>query len=254
MAVDNKDNVEVIETEELVDGQLRRVRRTIRTKVEEEVVVVEEEPAAETSTRTIVTTENIYDNPQQAANDSLAQLVCQCITPSGKTAYCLVSDNHDGTYTVDINASEPGVHTVDVELNGKKIPGSPFLVRIVQAADKKKVLLYGNGLGSTLLDDAQSTIHVDTKGAGPGDLKVRVHGPKNGFSVDLKHDYHDNRVVNIDYNPTIAGLYTINVYWSGEHVSGSPAEVYLAPNEDLLDTWHNDPEKIREVEGLSGKY
>lgn len=252
MAVDSE-NVEVVEREELVDGQIRRVRRTIRTKVEEEVVVVEEEPtepaqvveapaAAEGSD-----SEVDYDSPTE-------QLVCQCLTPSGNTSYCLVTDNQDGTYTVDINASEPGVHTVDVELDGKKIPGSPFLVRIVQAADKKKVLLYGNGMSSALLDDVEGLVHVDTKGAGPGDLKVRIHGPKDGFRVDMTHDYHDNRVVNINYNPTIPGIYSINVYWSGEHVTGSPCEVYLAPSADLLDTWHSDPDKIREAEGLSDKY
>jgi len=241
MAVDSE-NIEVVEREELVDGELRRVRRTIRTKVEEEVEVVEEESSVE----------NVYDNPRSSS--SIDNLVCLCKTPSDKTAYCLVTDNHDGTYTVDINASEPGVHTVDVELGGKKIPGSPFLVRIVQAADKKKVLLYGNGLSSGLLDEVESTVHVDTKGAGPGDLKVRVHGPKNGFRVDIAHDYHDNRVVNINYNPTIPGLYTLNVYWSGEHVSGSPSEVYLAPSADLLDTWNCDPDRIREAEGLSGNY
>lgn len=252
MAVDSE-NVEIEETEEIIDGEVRRVRRTIRTKVVEEVVELEDDPPTTSyaGQQTITTTqENAYDTPTPTRNE----IVCQCHTPSGATCYCLVTDNNDGTYTVDINASEPGVHTVDVELDGRKIPGSPFLVRIVQAADKKKVLLYGKGLGSGMLDDYQSLIQVDTKGAGPGDLKVRVHGPKNGFNVTMDHDLHDGRVVNIDYHPSIPGIYTVSIYWSGEHVAGSPVEVYLAPDSDQLDKWITDPEKVREEEGLTDKY
>lgn len=258
MAVDSSEDVQVVEVEEVVDGQVRKVRRTIRTKVVEEVEEVVEETETETETEpepeTIVTTETVVTEAVENAASFANQLICQCVTPSGNTTFCLVTDNQDGTYTVDINASEPGVHTVDVELEGRKIPGSPFLVRIVQAADKKKVLLYGKGLNAGLLDDFESLIHVDTKGAGPGDLKVRVHGPKNGFTVTMDHDYHDSRVVNINYHPSIPGIYTVSVYWSGEHVAGSPSEIYLAPNVELLNDWFSNPEQIREMEGLTDKY
>ena len=47
------------------------------------------------------------------------------------------------------------------------------MVRIVQAADKKKVHFYGKGVSSGYLDHFEGIFHVDTKGAGPGDLKVR---------------------------------------------------------------------------------
>ena len=58
------------------------------------------------------------------------------------------NNEQDGTYTVDLNASEPGLHTVEVEWDGQPIPGSPFLVRIMQAPDMKKVRAYGPGLDS----------------------------------------------------------------------------------------------------------
>lgn len=50
-----------------------------------------------------------------------------------------------------MNASEPGLHTVEVEWDGQPIPGSPFLVRIMQAPDMNKVRAYGPGLESGVI-------------------------------------------------------------------------------------------------------
>ena len=50
-----------------------------------------------------------------------------------------------------MNATEPGLHTVEVEWDEQPIPGSPFLVRIMQAPDVKKVRAHGPGLESGVL-------------------------------------------------------------------------------------------------------
>ena len=166
--------------------------------------------------------------------DDIKHLNCDCITPSGKHSTPVIRDNHDGTYTVDVKADEPGVHAIDVELDGSKIPGSPYMVRIVQAADKKKVHFYGKGIESGLLDNFEGLFYVDTKGAGPGDLKVRIHGPKDGFNMKLRKDPETERVVIVQYEPMVEGEYTINVFWSGEHVEGSPQKILLTNNDEEL--------------------
>ena len=79
------------------------------------------------------------------------QLACRCKSPTGKDTYVLISDNKDGTFTIDLNAKEPGVHAVDLEWDGKTVPGSPFMVRIMQAPDVGKVKVHGPGLKSGLL-------------------------------------------------------------------------------------------------------
>ncbi len=79
------------------------------------------------------------------------KLACHCKSPSNKETYVLISDNKDGTFTVDLNASEPGVHSVELEWDGKPVPGSPFLVRIMQAPDASKVRVSGPGLSNGLL-------------------------------------------------------------------------------------------------------
>ena len=165
----------------------------------------------------------------------------QMFNTIGEPTFGLVTDNYDETYTVDVNASESGLHKVFIELDNKPVPGSPFSVRIVQAADKKKVRLYGVGLESGTLDNYQDVFHVDTKGAGPGNLKVQVHGPKGGFDVRISRDNPADRIINVRYNPTLPGIYTISVLWADEHVDGSPHELFISPNASVLSNWHEDP-------------
>ena len=79
------------------------------------------------------------------------KLACNCKSPNGKDTHVLISDNEDGTFTIDLNAKEPGVHSVHLEWDGKPVPGSPFMVRIMQAPDVGKVKVDGPGLKSGLL-------------------------------------------------------------------------------------------------------
>jgi len=178
------------------------------------------------------------------------QLSCRCRAPSGKMTYVLISDNKDGTYTVDLNATEPGLHTVEVEWDGQPIPGSPFLVRIMQAPDVKKVRAHGPGLESGTMDSFNGTFQVDSKGAGPGTLKVRIHGPRGAFKVEMFRDNPKDRIINVRYNPTEPGIYTANVFWSDEHVEGSPFEVFVGENEQHLDKWRRNKIEIQRQEGL----
>lgn len=181
-------------------------------------------------------------------NANPGELSCQCRAPSGKFTYVLISDNKDGTYTVDLNASEPGLHTVDVEWNKEPIPGSPFLVRIMQAPDEKKVRVYGPGLRSSIIDTFQGLFFVDTTGGGPGALKVRIHGPKECFKVEMFRDHPKDRKINVRYNPTVPGIYTAHVLWSNNHVEGSPFEIFVAANEGHLNRWNMNREAIQKEE------
>uniref|UniRef100_A0A7M5XC80 Uncharacterized protein n=1 Tax=Clytia hemisphaerica TaxID=252671 RepID=A0A7M5XC80_9CNID len=176
-------------------------------------------------------------------NAGPGQLSCRCRAPSGQMTYVLISDNKDGTYTVDLNASEPGLHTVEVEWDGQPIPGSPFLVRIMQAPDMKKVRAHGPGLLSGIINQFNGNFQVDSKGAGPGTMKVRIHGPKGAFKVEMYRDNPKDRSINVRYNPSEPGLYTANIYWSDEHIVGSPFEIFVAKNEQELNEWRRKAEQ-----------
>jgi hypothetical protein len=63
-----------------------------------------------------------------------------------------------------------------------RFAGSPFSFQVQTGADASKVRVSGSGIQSGILATFQSTFLVDTRGAGPGRLTVRVRGPKGKFS------------------------------------------------------------------------
>jgi len=66
--------------------------------------------------------------------------------------------------------------------------GSPFIFPIQLGADASKVRVSGPGIQSGILATFQSTILVETSGAGPGRLTVRVRGPK-GYLTSITINY-----------------------------------------------------------------
>jgi len=65
------------------------------------------------------------------------------------------------------------------------IAGSPFTLKVCSRTDASKVRVSGPGLQSGLLATFKSDLLVETSGAGPGRLTVRVRGPKGLASYSL---------------------------------------------------------------------
>jgi len=255
----NEGDVNVV-TEEVTTPDGKKITRTTTTKTIEKVVY--ENVSPEISTQEVIEGDGLKEGTVgqpilftlDGSKAGPGQLSCRCRSPTGTMTYVYITDNKDGTYTVDLNATEPGLHTVEVEWDNAPIPGSPFLVRIMQAPDVKKVRAFGPGLESGLIADFQGNFKVDTKGAGPGTLKVRIHGPKGAFKVEMSRDHPKERAINVKYNPTESGIYTANVFWSDEHVPGSPFEIFVANDEQHLNKWEQNREQIQRQEGLVNGY
>lgn len=79
------------------------------------------------------------------------------------------------------------IHFLSFNFAGEDVPGSPFTVRVSGAPDASKVRVYGPGIEHGVLAIFQSRFICDTRGAGAGQLTVRVRGPKgdNQFSIKL---------------------------------------------------------------------
>ena len=56
--------------------------------------------------------------------------------------------------------------------------GSPFSVRVAGQPDPSRVKVYGPGVEHGVLAVYQSRFICDTRGAGAGQLTVRIRGPK----------------------------------------------------------------------------
>lgn len=161
------------------------------------------------------------------------QLYVRCQGPS-KDCDVTVFDNKDSTYQVQIFPMEVGNHLVYVEWGGRPVHGSPFLVRVGQAPDPSKVRVYGPGLENGLLRNFKGEFLVETKGAGPGTLKIRIHGPRGAFKVEMYRDTSKERSIGVRYNPTEVGRYMINIKWADQHIPGSPFDVLIVETRDEL--------------------
>lgn len=60
-------------------------------------------------------------------------------TPDGHDLPIQLTDNEDGTYSVDYIATEPGVHCVNLNYGGLKVPTSPIKVDVQPHIDLGQV-------------------------------------------------------------------------------------------------------------------
>ncbi|KAH8233348.1 hypothetical protein KR026_007226 [Drosophila bipectinata] len=171
-----------------------------------------------------------------------------------KVAYCELYDHGDATFTLNIKPQEPGRHLLTIKYGGQNVPGSPFALKVAGAPDASKVRVYGPGIEHGVLATFQSRFICDTRGAGAGQLTVRVRGPKGAFRVEMQRESQKDRTIlckvgfilnkldalnlkchpTFQYDPTEPGDYRVEVKWAGEFVPGSPFPVMIFDTEEEL--------------------
>ncbi|XP_067360675.1 filamin-B isoform X2 [Channa argus] len=149
--------------------------------------------------------------------------------PSGALTDCLVTDNGDGTYSVEYTPFENGVHGVQVLYDDTPVPKSPFKVSVSEGCDPSRVVATGPGLQQALTDKPNN-FNIITRGAGIGGLGITVEGPS-----ESKMSCKDNKdgSCSVEYVPLTPGLYDVNITYGGEHIPGSPFKV---PAKDVVDS------------------
>nr|XP_046153316.1 filamin-A-like isoform X9 [Oncorhynchus gorbuscha] len=118
-----------------------------------------------------------------------------------------------------------GPHVIYVTFAGQQIPRSPFTVHISEASNPNMCRASGRGLqpkGVRVKEVADFKVY--TKGAGSGELKVTVKGPK-GLEEPVKVRDVGDGVYECDYYPIMTGKYTITITWGGQTIPRSPFEV-----------------------------
>ncbi|XP_037956587.1 filamin-C isoform X2 [Teleopsis dalmanni] len=161
------------------------------------------------------------------------ELTAHCAGPR-KVAYCELYDHGDATFTLNIKPQEPGRHMLTIKYGGQNVPGSPFAIKVAGAPDASKVRVYGPGIEHGVLATFQSRFICDTRGAGAGQLTVRVRGPKGAFRVEMQRESQKDRTILCKYDPTEPGDYRVEVKWAGEFVPGSPFPVMIFDTEEEL--------------------
>ncbi len=77
-----------------------------------------------------------------------------------------------------VMAREVGKHVLQIKYIDMHVPGSPFTLRVSLPPDASKVDVYGPGIFHGVLERFESKFVCDTRGAGAGQLTVRIRGPK----------------------------------------------------------------------------
>ncbi|KAI6660564.1 Filamin-B-like [Oopsacas minuta] len=168
-----------------------------------------------------------------------SQLNTKLKQPDNSTGRVFMADDGTGVYSVKFDAPQMGRYKIAVRWGDAHIPGSPFLIKVFQGPDASKVRAYGPGLEDGMANGT-GEFTIDTKNAGIGTLIVRVHGIKGAFKIDAyAADDTQPRILLGRYDPSLPGIYTISIRWSGEHVPGSPFRVEIM-DDDYDDEYDED--------------
>lgn len=117
-----------------------------------------------------------------------------------------------------------------VKWNGRHIPKSPFRVEVAQDLDASQAYATGPGLQPEGIQAGKYTdFTVFTKGAGDGQVTVKVIDPRGGEDVDIIIEPQEDGQFFVEYQPVNAGKHTIKVSFGGQPISKSPFHVMVNP-------------------------
>ncbi|XP_052216529.1 filamin-B-like isoform X2 [Dreissena polymorpha] len=167
------------------------------------------------------------------------ELTAHCMGPH-QVAFCELADSKDGTFNLGIKAQESGRHVLQIKYGGEHVEGSPFTFKVNSRPDASKVRVHGPGVENGILATYVSKFIVETKGAGAGQLTVRIRGPKGAFQVEMYRDSQRDRTIVCRFDPTECGLYIIQVRWSNVDVPGSPFNVHILDTTEELEQVLNE--------------
>ncbi|XP_072858518.1 filamin-C isoform X5 [Pogona vitticeps] len=157
------------------------------------------------------------------------------VDPQGRrdTVEVVLEDKGDNIFRCTYRPVLEGPHTIYVTFAGAQIPKSPFVVNVAEACSPNACRAMGRGLqpkGVRVKEVADFKVY--TKGAGTGELKVVVKGPK-GTEEPVKVREVGDGVYECDYYPVVPGKYVVTITWGGYAIPRSPFEVQVGPEAGL---------------------
>jgi len=165
-------------------------------------------------------------------NAGTGELSVKAVGPGGALASVYTSKGDSpGVYDIRLDPIRHGKYRVSVKWSHKHIPDSPFLLKIFPGVDPTKCKAYGPGLEDRQVGELTHFV-IETKNAGAGTLKVRLHGVDEAFNIDISpKDPQDVRTLEAKYNPPKVGDYLITIKWDDMNIPGSPFKVTVTGDE-----------------------
>ncbi|KAF4527938.1 hypothetical protein B566_EDAN012831 [Ephemera danica] len=161
-----------------------------------------------------------------------------------------LTDNEDGTYTVDYCPPQPGNYTVIVRYAGTDVPQSPIRVPVQPSVDVSKIKV--DGLEPTAPINSLQQFRVITQGAGKADFAVAITSPSGNRVKAHVIPTHEGFLVN--FTPTELGEYLLSISFGGEAVSGTPYRFMCMPGSDASKVRAHGPGLERGVVGKPAEF
>ncbi|KAK1906672.1 Filamin-C [Dissostichus eleginoides] len=152
--------------------------------------------------------------------------------PTGVVEPISITDNGDGTHTVNYTPTSDGPYTVCVKYADQEVPRSPFKIKTLPAHDASKVRASGPGLNSSGVPASLPVeFTIDARDAGEGLLTIQILDPEG---KPKKANIRDNRdgTYTVSYVPDMAGRYTITIKYGGDEIPYSPYRILALPTGD----------------------
>ncbi|XP_043936269.1 filamin-A isoform X2 [Protopterus annectens] len=161
------------------------------------------------------------------AGAGVGEVEVSIVDPTGKkdAVDVQLEDKGNSTYRCTYKPTMEGVYTIHITFGGAQIPKSPFSVGIGQACNPNACRAVGRGLQAKGVRAKETAdFKVYTNGAGSGELKVTVKGPK-GLEERVKQKDLGDGVYGFEYYPSTPGNYVVTITWGGQSIPRSPFEV-----------------------------
>jgi len=142
--------------------------------------------------------------------------------PSGAAVPTRVTDNGDGTYTVEYEPQSPGVHKVQVECKGNPIGKSPYSVEVEAGADTDHT---GIGSFSFVVQARTRRGEPQTRGGDRMVAEVACKDPE--YKGEATVIDNNDGTYTATYTVPGPGEYLISVTLNGRKIKGSPFKSVL---------------------------
>ncbi|KAL1437060.1 hypothetical protein MTO96_049063 [Rhipicephalus appendiculatus] len=172
-------------------------------------------PQAQSPTQYAITFTPTDDRPHVIRCSASMETMCQAAHSSAKCGY-----------RVEYTPTEVGDHTIELELGGHSLPGSPFMSKVYDAS-KVRVADIGTGVVGRPV-----YFTIDASQAGAGNLEIIVS--VGGRNVPNYVQSEGNAKFRVNFKPSEPLTHTLSVKFNGEPVPGSPFFVKVSDSNQSM--------------------
>ena len=186
--------------------------------------VIVTEPAADRNGIFVVETPHEYKINSSNANDG--ELAATCVGVfTGYKPKLEIQDKGNRQYSVLLNTPKPDEYKLNITWSNDPVPGSPFTISVVDKPHPDRVVIRGP---SFEVDQLPISFTADVRNAGSGELLASGRGQKVG-NVPVNITQSEAGMYKLLLEGPQPDLYTVSIFWSDEHVPGSPFKINNIP-------------------------